>query len=125
MDILLANNGDAVFYNGNAANAVTTDLSTALAQKLKIKLQTFAGEWFLDQSEGVPYFQQIFGRGRQKKTVDAIFQSQILAEPLVAKIISYTSTWGSDRTFSVTFQVQTTTGLTTAPVTITPISVGG
>lgn len=89
----------------------TTTTSENLAQRLKIKLQTFFGEWFLDGTIGVDYFGQIFGKNRSKQSVDAIFQSEILKEREVLQITSFNSTLNQQtRVYSLVFEVKTRDG---------------
>lgn len=40
---------------------VVTDLATVVRQKAKDVLTLFQGEWFLDASDGTPWFQLILG----------------------------------------------------------------
>ena len=117
MDILLdAFTNDIVF--NNTIPTATPTIQDDLAQRLKIKLQTFQGEGFLDTSIGIPYFQQIFGKGRKKATIDAIFNAAILSEANVNRIISYHSEISTARQLSVTFTVQDTTGATLPPINV-------
>jgi len=89
----------------------TTTTSENLAQRIKIKLQTFFGEWFLDGTIGVDYFGQIFGKNRSKQSVDAIFQSEILKEREVLQITSFNSTLNQQtRVYSLVFEVKTRDG---------------
>ena len=77
MDVLLNTlTNDRIFVNGQPS--ITSDLTTTVAQRLKIMLQTFLGEWFLDPTIGIDYFNQIFGKGRKLSAIDLIFQSAIL-----------------------------------------------
>jgi len=110
MDILL-NRGtnDIVFTNG--VSSVTRDQQTVVAQRLKITLQTFLGEWFLNLDTGIPYFQQILNKVRNKSSVDAVFQSAILADPGVLEMVSYSSTLDSAaRGFDLSFSVRVQNG---------------
>ena len=69
MDILVdEDTHDAIFING--ATPVTVGVNDSLKQRLKIKLLTFQGEWFLGTGYGTPYFQQIFGKGRSRGSID-------------------------------------------------------
>ena len=89
----------------------TTTTSENLAQRIKIKLQTFFGEWFLDGTIGVDYFGQIFGKNRSKQSVDAIFQSEILKEREVLQITKFNSTPNQQtRVYSLVFEVKTRDG---------------
>lgn len=115
MDILLTDEHDIEFVNGAAT--VTTDMKSSVAQRLKIALSTFQGEWFLDAELGIDYFGSVFGKRRRKETVDLIIQTAILSDPDVLRLTSYSSTITNDRRFEVNFTVLTSDG-TTAPVTV-------
>lgn len=119
MDLLLDKDGhDAVFINGKCP--VTQLLVDVVAQRLKIKLYTFLGEWFLDRSVGVPYMQNIFGKVRNKSTVDIIFQQIISADPDVIEILSFESEIPQgQRGYSLKFSVRTSDNTESLPITIT------
>lgn len=112
MDILLGEDGDAVFVNGQTK--VTTSKAESVQQRLLITLKTFLGEWFLDTSIGVPYFEQVFGKMSSKSGVDLIFQQKIQDDPGVAEILEFYSEANSaTRTYTVSFKVLTNQGVTT------------
>ncbi|WP_443698908.1 hypothetical protein [Pseudomonas sp.] len=121
MDILLdLNTKDAVFFNGPLTPKYTTQpLTQTVEQRLRIRLSTFKGEWFMDTTYGIPYFQSILGKKSTKEAVDLIFQQAILAENGVKEVSSFTSTF-TNRKYSMTFTVKVSNGHTTQPVTITP-----
>lgn len=83
----------------------------ALVQRLETNLQCFAGEWFLDQNLGIPYFQQIF---RQKKQIDigaiaSVFREAILDTEGVRAIQNLELDFEDQtRQLSVTFRVDAT-----------------
>lgn len=110
MDILLdETTHDAIFVNG--ATPMTDGVSDALKQRLKMKLMTFKGEWFLNINYGTPYYQQIFGKGRSKSSIDIIFRGLIEEDQDVSSIIRFNSTLSSStRTYSLTFAVRSITG---------------
>lgn len=118
MDLLLnPDTNDLVFVNGQAP--VTQLLTVIVAQRLKITLYTFLGEWFLDTTVGVPYFQQIFGKVRTKATIDLIFQRIISGDPDVIEILSFESSLTSGtRGYSMTFQVRVADNTESLPITI-------
>ena len=104
--ILQANNG------GVAISAVQQDI----LQLVRDHLRTFAQEVPLDQAVGVPYIQQLFLKGVQSSTIQAILQQQILAVPGVTGILNFAlSVNRSTRVATVTFTVSTSAG----PITIT------
>ena len=113
---------DCVFINGPLTKeGITSPLTETVAQRLKILLLTFMGEWFWDTTYGIPYYQSILGRKTTKERVDLIYNQKILSEPGVREIITFDSTL-KNRVYSLTFSVRVTDGTITAPITITPIS---
>lgn len=112
MDILLhPETHDVVFVNGDAP--VTNTIQTSVAQRLKITLQTFLGEWFLNTEVGVPYFEGIFGKVFNKSAVDLILQNKILEDPGVIEMVSFESSIDNQRrTYSMNFRVRTSEGVT-------------
>lgn len=110
MDLLLnPDTNDLIFVNGGCP--VTVAQQDIVAQRLKITLQTFLGEWFLDTDLGIPYFQQILTKVRNKSTVDAIFQKAILSDPGVLEMVSYESTLtAANRGFNLDFAVRVLDG---------------
>lgn len=118
MDLLLdRDTHDIVFVNGECP--VTQLLTDVVAQRLKVTLYTFLGEWFLDTTIGVPYFQQIFGKVRSKSTADLIFQQIIANDRDVIEILSFKSELESgSRGYSMTFQVRVKDNTASLPITI-------
>lgn len=108
MDIKLDQNGDVLFLNGESS--VTGIGSEDLAQRLQIRLKTFQGEWFMDNTLGVDWWNRVFGKNRNKASVDAIIQTEIMKEPDALQIVNYTSSISSDRKFTCSFSVRTEVG---------------
>lgn len=121
MDLLLdTTTGDIVFQNGSCP--VTQLQADIVAQRLRIKLYTFYGEWFLDNTIGVPYIQQIFTKVSKKSTVDLIFQGIISNDPGVIEILSFTSSISAQRGYTMTFSVRVADNTASLPITV---SIGG
>lgn len=121
MDLLLdGTTGDLVFTNGSCP--VTQLQADVVAQRLRITLYTFYGEWFLNETIGVPYIQQIFAKVKRKSTVDLIFQGIISADPGVIEILSFTSEISAQRGYTMTFQVRVADNTASLPITI---NIGG
>jgi hypothetical protein len=97
--------GDLIYDNSGVT--VTIDQADSVAQKLSIKLRTFKTEWFINTDTGIPYYQEIFGKVRNKQTIDAIFQKAILEEPDVLEIVEFSSSIDVGRTYSLIFRVRT------------------
>jgi hypothetical protein len=79
----------------------------AVRQRLDIKLKTFQGEWFLDTTFGIPYRQQIIGKGLTIAERDALYIKAINDDPDVNSIVYFNSTFNpSTRFYSVQFEVR-------------------
>lgn len=90
----------------------TTDDVDALIQRLKIRLMSFKGDWFLNTDFGVPYFQEIFVSRNPKDDADTIFKLQITSMDGVSSLMSYSSTFNnSTREFNLDFKVKLDNGL--------------
>lgn len=119
MDFLLdEQTRDIVWRNGPLTKDQTTQpLIDTVRQRLLILLRSYQGEWFLDTTYGIPYYQSILGRKTTKDGVDLIFQTAILSENGVKEITSFSSTF-IQRQYSMTFSVRVNDGQITAPITI-------
>lgn len=83
-DIVLDSDGDLDIATGSLRLNAGAD---AVTQHLRIRLQTFLGEWFLDRTIGVPYFQKILGtKNTSPILLNAIFRREILKSPGVLGI---------------------------------------
>lgn len=100
---LVISNKDLVF---------TSTTQESLRQRLSIRLLMYKGEWFLNESYGVPYTQEIIGVTRSKKIVDNILLANAQLELSASDTISnFESTYGIDsRNYSLSFDVSTVAG---------------
>jgi hypothetical protein len=95
-----------------AGEASLIDGAEQVAQALDTHLHLFRGEWFLDRSFGVPWFESILGqRMIDISTFDAILKSEILGVEGVNRIVAYESEFlRATRTYSVSFSADTIYG---------------
>jgi len=108
---------DLMFVNGGCP--VTRSKTEVVQQRLLIRLRTFYGEWFLNDTYGVPYFERILGHKVTKDSVDAIFQDQIHQEAGVAGIVEFNSQFNSaGRQYSCQFRVRVDNGEISELITI-------
>lgn len=114
---------DIIWRNGPLRKEETTQpLTETVGQRLKIRLLTFYGEWFINTVYGVPYFSRLLGQKQTSKAAaDLIFQQQILAEEGVKEIVTFNSTF-VNRKYSLSFSVRVVTGEVTAPIVISPLN---
>lgn len=122
MDILMTEDGDAIFFNGPMTKSQTTQpLVGTVRQRLYIKLRTFRGEWFISTEYGVPYWQSILGKKVSKGSLDLIFQTAILEENGVKQITSFESTF-QNRQYTLKFSVKVVDGTDTGIITVSPVT---
>ena len=84
-----------------------------IRQDLIARLQTFAGEYFLDDSlnTGVPWVQEVFQqRPISYEKTDKIVRDAILGTPGIAKVTSIVFDLGSSRQLKVSFVAITDDG---------------
>lgn len=85
--------------------------SDAVAQRIGIRLRRWAGEWFLDLREGIPYLQSVLRKGADLPLVEALFRRCILETPGVASLASFTSELDrSVRRLSISFEARLVDG---------------
>lgn len=88
-DLLLNSGGDLLIENGLLK--ITPTIQEATKQRLLIKMRTYLGEWYLDLSQGVPYFQTILRKGTPKDVVDTIFRTIIIEDENIRRIDKFSS----------------------------------
>lgn len=82
----------------------------AVRQSINVRLSFFRGEWFLDETAGIPYYQQVFQKQpRGIAFVDAIFKDAVLSTKGVRSIKLWSSEF-AERRYSVNFVVNTIFG---------------
>lgn len=111
--------GDAIWINGQCP--MITDSAGVVAQRLRIKLRTFLGEWEFNTNYGVPYWQRILGKKINKASVDRIFQEQILDEDGVVELVSFSSTLSTRREYAAQFRVRANNNIITETIEITEV----
>jgi hypothetical protein len=100
---LLIQDGDLV---------ITATQLESIQQHVLQRLRIYLGEWFLDNTIGLPFFQQILVKNPDKATIDGYIQDQILATPGVVQLNSYAATIDATaRTLSISFSALTTSGI--------------
>ncbi len=98
---------------------VTTSEADSLKQRLIVKLYTYLGEFYLDTTIGIPYYQRIFKKGTAKATIDSIFLQAILSEPEVIQVESFESSVDrASRIYSLSFRVRSSNESESIPIEI-------
>ncbi len=108
-DIALDENGDWLISGGDIQ--LIGD-GPAIVQAVKIAIQFYQGEWFLDVSAGMPWWQQILVKNPNVNQIQGAFRAAILAVDGVQGINSLTLAYDPQaRTLAVDFEVQANVGL--------------
>lgn len=106
---LLVINGDLVLTS-DAPNAPQGATNPVLQDVLQ-RINFFLGEWFLDNTQGVPWFQQILVKNPDQAKIDALILNTILGTPGILTVTSYSFTPNfAQRTLTVSFSAQATSG---------------
>jgi|WetSurMetagenome_2_1015567.scaffolds.fasta_scaffold200359_1 hypothetical protein len=104
---LLIVNGDLTLTldsNPNGTNPVLQNI-------LQI-LRFYYGEWFLDNTKGIPWFQQILVKNPSLAKIESILINGILGVPGVTQLTEFTLTPNfAQRTLKISFKCITTKGV--------------
>lgn len=84
IDLMLDSAHDLALSRGN--DAVLVDGQKQIAQQIEITLLTFLGEWFLDTSFGVPYFESILVKAPNRAEIESIIRAKIRDVPGVINV---------------------------------------
>lgn len=71
---------------GNLAMAFDAE---AIGQHARQRVQTFAGEWYLDTTAGLPWVEQILGKRYDPALAEAVVKAEILNTDGVTEITSF------------------------------------
>lgn len=83
-----------------------------IAQNLAIRLRFFQGEWYLDTTAGLPYFESFFLKNPNQIQIQSFLLDEIANTEGVQEILDFSSTYdGTTRTFGVRFIARTVLGL--------------
>lgn len=95
-------------------DVILIDNAERVAQQIRIRLNSFLGEWFLNTSYGLPYLEYILIKNPNLTLVRSILRKQIASVDDVAKVNSLTVTLDNKtRKLTVDFECATSYGLVT------------
>ncbi len=101
--------GDLVVDKGQL---VLVEEREELEQHLAQRLRTFLGEWFLDTTIGIPYFDDILVKQPNVNVVDTLFIDEILGTPGIIRLLEFNSDLTSDtRQLSIDFIAESVDGI--------------
>lgn len=93
MDIALNSDGDLDLSGGDLRIATGSE---AVAQYLRQKLRLFKAEWFLDESSGIDYHDEVFVKNPKAPIIDTIFKNEILSAPGVLELMEFSASLAGD-----------------------------
>ncbi|MCY6395077.1 hypothetical protein [Actinobacillus pleuropneumoniae] len=109
VDIKLDGNHDLAVKNGQL---VLVSGANKKAQQIKIALLTFAEEWFLDNTVGLPYFNDILVKNAERSKVENVFRKAILSVENVLSVKAISLFLDrKNRMLSVHFEADTSEGV--------------
>lgn len=105
IDLKLDSQHDLLFKDGKL---VLVSGANLVAQRIKVTLLTFLGEWFMDTTIGVPYLEKVLVKPADKAKLENIFRKKILSVQDVKKVNNInTSINRIERHLIVEFEAET------------------
>jgi hypothetical protein len=95
--------------SGHRLNLTTGE--AAIEQNLRVRLLFFLGEWFLDRSQGIPYYRDVYVKAPDLLLLQHLFRTAILSTTGISTVNQLTvSVDKSLRKLLLTFQATMDTG---------------
>lgn len=83
----------------------------AIAQFVAQRVKTFLGEWFLDTTEGIPYFEKAFKKNPNIIEVEAMIKDVIMKTPGIIELTAFSFDFNSPtRVGTLTFSARSEQG---------------
>lgn len=112
MDLKYVN--DLVVTNGDLT---LVDGIDETAQRIRDRLSTFKGEWFLDLDYGPDYRNDILIKNPRIPIISAILRAEIL-KSATGKFTRFDSDLSSDRKLTITYDLNTSEGSVSDEITL-------
>lgn len=104
-------NGDMTF--GRSAANFLVDSPAAVGQCVATRLGLWQNQWWLDLTEGTPWYQQILD-SKNPGLAEDVLRARVLGTPYVLSVENFSASFvSSTRAFSVTGSVNTAFGKVT------------
>lgn len=89
------------------------------AQGVITRLQLMLGEWFLNRTDGTPWFEQVLTENPDIRLIETTLKERILDAPNVTGLRSFNLDFdASGRSLTLTFVAETTFGEASGEVTV-------
>lgn len=87
------------------------DDTKQIMQNLAIRLRFILGEWYLDITQGVPYFEVFFRKAPNQIQIESILKEEIVNTRGILELTSFESDFDSrNRVYSVKFSARSISG---------------
>ncbi len=109
-DFDIGDDGDLLIAN---SDVVIVEDAEQVALAVRVAINMFRGEWFLNTAAGVPYYQNVLGKKVVATTAefDSVIRAAILGVEGVNRIVAYESSFNdSTRQYTVAFTADTIYG---------------
>ena len=94
-----------------AGDLVLVSAADAIVQAVRIRLQFFKGEWYLDLDAGVPYYQSVLVKNPDPGVLQTVFRKALLETPGVLAVNALSLTQDrAARSLRVDYRVSTDVG---------------
>lgn len=92
-------------------NFFLLDDTRQIMQNLAIRLRFIFGEWFLDITQGVPYFEYFFIKAPNLIQIESILKEEIVTTRGIVELTSYEANFDARlRIYSVKFSARSISG---------------
>ncbi len=99
-----------LFLDSSGQEVLISDMVPAVTQRLRVRFEFFLGEWFLDLSEGTPYYEHILVKAPSDRAIRTIFGSVIRKTEGVSELVNLTYALNRNRQLSVSFKARCADG---------------
>lgn len=94
--------GDLAIVNNDL---ILVNDSDQVRQNLKIRLRFFRGEWFLDTTAGLPFYESILVKNPNLPDIDNIIKAEIIDTDGAEELLEFNSDYDPKaRTYSIEFK---------------------
>lgn len=110
IDIALTKEGDLDLSN---LDLNLVDSSLQIGQNMAIRLRFMLAEWFLDITQGIPYYEEILVKSPNQNRVETILKDEIINTDGVLELISFSAQYNqSQRKYTAEFTARLISGET-------------
>lgn len=75
-----------IYVGEDGGTRLETGYAASVRQRLSVKLQLFAGEWFLNTRLGVPYYRDVLIKNPNFSVIRTLFRGLVSSDPDVANV---------------------------------------